>query len=80
MVALLSTPFMSPDDIATVATHLRASLAILERQKRLTASDLAVKTTLGVLQKEMQAKLAIAEQLPPWSEPACARLSLQMAN
>jgi hypothetical protein len=71
---------MSPDDIASVLFHVQAGLAIIEREKHLTAPDLAVKTTLSMLYKELQSKLAIADQLPNWSEPQCARLSFQMAN
>lgn len=71
---------MSPDDIASVVFHLNAGLSVLERQERLTALDLSVKTTLGVLQKEMQAKLNVAERLPQWSDVTTARLALAMAN
>lgn len=80
MLTSLSVPFMAPDDIASVVFHLRSGLLVLERQKRLTASDLSVKTTLGVLHKEMQAKLEVADALPQWTGLESALLSQRMAN
>lgn len=71
---------MSPDDIASVVDHLSSGLSVLERQERLTALDVSIKTTLSVLQKEMQVKLRVAERLPQWSETTAARLALRMAN